>query len=274
MASTVKLPVIGQANKGTVVGVTIGGLAVAGYLIVRQQKKMKAQAAAATASQQAANSYGYGASAQFAYGYGSGYGNGYYGYGQQGNYYGYGASGGFYPQGYYGYGTTQPPGVVPNTTNAQWTQAAINQLTSEGYDAQSVSAALGAYVTGSPVPAGSVSMVQAAIAIEGYPPQPGPNGDPPGINQQGTPGGGGGGGQGPGGGGGGGGGGSSTVKVPRVVGETMDNAEAKIKAAGLVPTVAKWTTGKGTKVVVSTSPAGGASVATGSKVHLNLKKQS
>src|SRR5580700_5704770 len=127
MANTVKVPGFGQVSKGTVVGVSIGGATLAGYLIYRQQKKAKeAAAASAAVSAAAASGYGYGVPASAA-GYGYGVNNGYYGYGEPGTgYYGYGASGGFEPTGYYGYGLTEPPGtgVIPNTTNAQWTQAA------------------------------------------------------------------------------------------------------------------------------------------------------
>lgn len=191
MASTVKVPLFGQVNKGTVVGVSIGGFAVAGFLIYRAEKKKKAQsaaAAAASAQSQAASGYGYGA---------AGLNNGYYGYGEPSPYgaYGYGAMGAGYTPGYYGYGTPIPQQAAPITTNAQWAQAAINQLSSEGYDAQAVSAALGAYELGQPVTAAQQTIIQSAIGIEGYPPQAGANGDPPGINVQGTPGGGTGGGQ-------------------------------------------------------------------------------
>lgn len=191
MAKTVNVPLIGKANKGTVIGVSIGGVAVSAYMIYHYQKKNQAaQAAASTAASQAASGYGYGS------GSGSGtYGYGYYGYGEPGITYGYGASGGFYPQGYYGYGTPTPA-AVPNATNAQWAQAAINQLTQDGYSAQTVASALGAYELGQPVTAAQESIINAAIGIEGYPPQSGPNGYPPAIHVQGTPGGGGGGGQG------------------------------------------------------------------------------
>ena len=218
MASTVNVPLLGQQSKGTVVGVTIGGFAVAGYLIYRSQKKKAAAAAAATAQAQAqaANSYGYG---QAAYGYGQPPG-GYYGYGEPG----IGASGGFYP-GYYGYGLPEPQSI-PNATNAQWAQAAISQLTSEGYDAQTVSAALGAYELGRPVTPAQQTIIQSAIGIEGYPPQPGANGFPPGIDVQGTNGGGSGGGQ------GGGGGGSGKVTVPNVVGDSANEGLGILRSAG------------------------------------------
>jgi len=197
MASTVKVPLLGQQNKGTVIGVTLGGVTIAGYMIYRRQKKAAALAAASAASAKASSGYGYGA-ASAASGYG--YGNGYYGYGNgvATSPYGYGASGGF-DAGYYGYGVPYPPGettqAVAYTTNAQWAQAAINQLQNDGYSAQSVSEALGPYELGQPISAAQESIVQAAIAIEGYPPVPGQSGNPPGFNIQGTTGGGTGGGQ-------------------------------------------------------------------------------
>lgn len=250
MASTVKLPVIGTANKGTVVGVSIGGLAVAGYLIYRQNKKAKAQSAAAASAAQAASGYGYGMQGL--------YPQGYYGYGEPGyTPYGYGAMG--YTPGGYGYGTPYPPGVqnAPVTTNAQWTQAAINQLTSEGYDGQTVSAALGAYITGQQVTSAQQSIIQAAIGVEGYPPQPGPGGFPPAIKTSG--------------GGGSGQGGGGNISVPNVVGQGLGAAKKAITGAGLKY---KWVgnPAKPGQVVKSENPAAGASVASGSTVSLTVGK--
>lgn len=209
MASTVKLPLLGNQSKGAVIGITIGTVGIGGYLLYRRQKKASA-ATAAAATATAASGYGYGASAAY------GYGNGYYGYGSGQNANGGGSSGSF-PAGYYGYGVPYPPGQttgpVAYTTNAQWAQAAITQLENDGYDAQSVAGALGAYELGQPVNATQQGIIQAAIAIEGYPPVAGANGDPPGIKVQGTPGGGSGGGQG---GGGGGGNVNGTVKGLKV----------------------------------------------------------
>jgi hypothetical protein len=259
MPSTVKIPILGTVNKGTAVGVGIGGLAVAGFLIYRESKKSKQAAAAAASAQQsanAANANGYG------YGYGYGVGNtnppgDYYGYGEP---YGYGASGGF-PAGYYGYGVAEPQAFA-NTTNAQWAQAAISQLTGEGYDAQTVSAALGAYEEGQQVTPAQQTIIQAAIGIEGYPPVPGTNGYPPSINVQGTSGGGSGGGQGSGTG--------TMVKVPNVEGKRVSAANAALKAVGLTghlsgdrkPGVAYY--------VNSQTPAAGTSVASGSTVDLGI----
>jgi hypothetical protein len=247
-------------NRKVAIPVVIGGAAISGFMIYRYEKSKQAAASAAAAAQvaSATNAYGY-ATASNAYGYGS-FPTGYYGYGS-GTTYGYGASGGFYPTGYYGYGVTTPP-AVPNTTNAQWAQAAINQLQGEGYNPETVSGALGAYELGQPVTAAQVPIVDAAIAIEGYPPVPGANGYPPAIHQQGTPGGGGGGGQ-----------TTGQVSVPNVAGKTMDQAKSAISAVGLVPTVSAWTTSKGTKVATGTTPKAGASVAKGSSVHIDLKNK-
>jgi hypothetical protein len=262
MASTVKVPLLGPTNKGTVVGITIGGFAIAGFMIYRYEKKAKAAAAATTAAQ-AASAYGYG-SAAYAYGYGAG-ATGYYGYGEPQNDYGYGASGGFYPQGYYGYGTPEPTGTptgnVPATTNAQWAQAAINQLTSEGYDAQTVSAALGAYELGQPVTASQVSIIQAAIGIEGYPPDSGSDGYPPAIKSQGTTGGGTGGGQ---------GGGGTTVTVPKVTGMHSAPALKALTKAGLTGHLSQQTPKGSVGHVVSQTPAAGKKVASGSTVDLGV----
>ena len=264
MPSTVKLPILGNVNKGTAVGIGIGGVTVAGYLVYRQIKKGKQAAAAAAAAQDAASSSGYG------YGYGMPPGQ-FYGYGEPGAY-GYGASGGF-PAGYYGYGTPfpgqQPPGPTANATNAQWDQAAIAQLTSDGYDSQTVAGALGAYLHGDTVTAAQQSIIQAAIGIEGYPPDAGPNGYPPSIKVQGTGGGGTGGGQG---GGQGGGhpnpGGPDMWPVPDVVGERADDALKEVRAAGFKAKTSPARNPAKTYIVTAQQPSG--SAAKGTQVTLRV----
>jgi hypothetical protein len=256
MASTVKVPLLGTQSTGTVIGVTIGGVVVSGYMLYHYSAKNKKQAAAAaTAQTQAQAASGYGV----AYGYG----NGYYGYGEVVNSpYGYGASGGF-AAGYYGYGVPNPPtvGAVANTTNAQWAQAAITQLSQDGYDTSSIAAALGAYELGAPVTATQQGIIQAAIAVEGYPPVSGANGDPPGINVQGTPGGGTGGGQ-------GGGGTGGSVSVPNVVGQRANNGIATLKAAGFQTTTSPFRNPLKTYIITAQNPSG--SAASGSLVTLTV----
>lgn len=66
------------------------------------------------------------------------------------------------------------------TSNSQWTQAAEDYLSNTvGHDSLSVGSALGHYLTGTPLSADEVSVVQQAIASQGYPPQSGPSGYPP-----------------------------------------------------------------------------------------------
>jgi hypothetical protein len=258
MASTVKIPGLGTQKKGTVVGITIGGFAVAGFLIYKEQKKSKAAAAASAAA--ASTGYGYGASSGYGYGVMP---NGYYGYGEPGiGPYGYGASGGF-NAGYYGYGVPLQ-GSVANTTNAQWAQAAINQLTSEGYDAQTVSAALGAYLAGQAVTAAQQTIVQAAIGIEGYPPQ-----SPPPLTVQGTGGGGTGGGQT---GGGGGVTGGNTVKVPSIVGMSVNDGIAALNKVGLKNHLSSVRNPISTYKINSITPGAGTMVAPGSTVRVGIVK--
>jgi Fibronectin type III domain len=165
-------------------GLGVGGAGLIAYMY-KKNKEAKAAAAAATAKTQQATS---GAGAQYAYGYGSvspyAYG---YGYSVQPEVYGYGL-------GYYGYGVSGGAGggvIAPAaTTNAMWSQAAVTQLTNQGYTGSTVQAALGVYLTGGTLTADQETIVQAAIAVEGYPPQPGPNGYPPAMNTAGTTGGG------------------------------------------------------------------------------------
>lgn len=238
-------------RRAVVIGVVVVGGGLAGYEIYKYQKNKQAAAQAATASAAAASGYGYGI--QSPYGYGT----------NAGITYGYGASGGF-PAGYYGYGTPSPPGGTPPpvaaTTNAQWDQAAITQLTQDGYDPATVSGALGAYLNGQQVGSAQVNIIDAAIGVEGYPPVAAPSGFPPAIKTGGTPGGGGGGGQ--------GGGGGATV--PTVVGERAEAAIAKLKAAGFKARTSPARNPARTYIVTGQNPAGGSQAAPGSTVTVNI----
>lgn len=169
------VPALGKVNKPTLI---VAGLAATGAAIYAYVKNKKAKAAAAST---AASGYGYGG---YAYGGGYGYGAGLsqqYAYGGAGG--GYGTSG--YPATGYGVGTPPSGTTQVAATNAQWAQYAQSFLVSQGYDSQTVSVALGAYITGHNVGANE-SVVEAAIAFEGYPPVAGPNNMPPSINTSGA----------------------------------------------------------------------------------------
>jgi hypothetical protein len=169
------VPAIGKVNKPTLI---IAGLAGAGALIYAYVKKKKDAAAATPATTSA---YGYGA---YSYGYGAGSelaqeealaAEG-YGYGG----YGYAASG-------FGVGTSVPvtSTIAPVATNAEWAQYAEQFLVNQGYTGTTVGEALGAYITGQNVGANE-SIVEAAIAFQGYPPVPGADNYPPNINTNGS----------------------------------------------------------------------------------------
>jgi hypothetical protein len=82
-------------------------------------------------------------------------------------------------------GVTPPvPGTGGFTTNGQWTQQAEADMEATGADPATLSAALGAYITGQPLTTAQQSLVDQAIAMEGYPPVAGPNGMPPALNAQ------------------------------------------------------------------------------------------
>lgn len=177
MADT-KVPGLGGVNKPTLI---IAGLAGVGAVIYAYEKKKKNAAATAAAATTNAAGYGYG----YAYG-AAGYGYGAelmaqeqalaneYAYGG----YGYGGIGG------YGVGTSVPPvnTLQPAASNAEWSQAAVTFLTNQGYDPATVSGALGAYISGAAVTSTQESIIQAAIAFEGYPPIAGPGNYPPNIH--------------------------------------------------------------------------------------------
>lgn len=86
-------------------------------------------------------------------------------------------------------GQTPPvPGTGGFTTNGQWTQQAEADMSLTGGDPGTLAAALGAYITGKPLTPAQTSLVDQAIAFEGYPPVAGPDGYPPGIRTQPAPG--------------------------------------------------------------------------------------
>jgi hypothetical protein len=123
---------------------------------------------------------------------------------------GYGStSGGYYAgQGALGTsGVTPPvPGTGGFTTNGQWAQQAEADLGGIGIDQLALAAALGHYLTGVTLSTAEQSLVDQAIAEEGYPPVAGPSGYPPAMHASATGGGSTGGGSGGTGGGSGGGG--------------------------------------------------------------------
>lgn len=72
--------------------------------------------------------------------------------------------------------------IIQFVSNAQWSQAAHDFLVNTaGLDAPTVSAALGKYLTGSPVTEAQHSIAEQAIAAEGLPPVSGTDGFPPSI---------------------------------------------------------------------------------------------
>jgi len=175
-----KLPVVGGVPKPVLIGgVLIGGVAAA--VIYFKHKST----AAAPASDSNSSGYGYGS-----YGYAGftpGNVNPYeYGYGQYGyGYYGYGGQ--FAGLGGYGSPTPVTNPVTAATTNAGWSQAAESYLSgTTGANESTVSAALGKYISGGTVTTDQQTIIQEAIAFEGYPPVPGTNNYPPNIHVSGT----------------------------------------------------------------------------------------
>lgn len=241
MAGTVKLPLVGETNKATLVIAGLAGVTALGWAL---WKDKKSKAASSTASSTTSTGTGYGYAAQTYQPYGYGFGSS--GLGE----YGYGESSGDYGEGYYGAGTPvneEVPGQAAN--NAEWSEAAMTALTSAGWTGSDVLTALGLYITGSPVSATQTSIIQAAIAAEGYPPSPGVNGYPPAIHTAPAT------------------GQSTSLKVPNVVGQPQEAAFAIISAQGLKAKGSATIKGK-TLYVKSQSPAAGASVAKGSTVTL------
>lgn len=155
----------------------------------------------------------------------------------------YGSTGYYDPNsGQWVYGNTGT-GQAAATTNAQWSQNAIAYLGQQGADTGALSAALGAYLAGQPLTADQVSLVDQAIAVEGYPPVAGANGYPPGIREGGTPSQGGTGGSGGGVTGSGSGSGTGTgggpITVTPVALHTTQVSKNSAQVAWIAPTVPK-----------------------------------
>lgn len=167
LEGNIKTP-FGDVSKKT--GLIIAGAAVLvfGYTYYRAKKAKDAAATAAAGANteiDPATGYAYGSpedaaalSAQAQYNTPTG-GSG-----------GGGSSTGAYPSGSF-------------TTNAGWTQAVLSYFGAEGFaDLSAMSSALGKYLAGQPVSDTDKSLIEQAIAVQGYPPISGPNGYPPSVN--------------------------------------------------------------------------------------------
>jgi hypothetical protein len=245
MAGTVKLPLVGETNKATLVIAGVAGVTALGWALWQKKKDDATAATTATATTATTTGTGYGYAAQTYQPYGYGFGSS--GLGE----YGYGESSGDYGYGYYGAGTPvdeEVPGQAAN--NAEWSEAAVSALTADGsWTSSDVLTALGLYITGSQLSATQTSIIQAAIAAEGYPPSPGANGYPPAIHTSPAT------------------GQTTAIKVANVVGQPQEAAYAILSAQGLKPAGSATIKGK-ILYVKSQSPAAGASVAKGSTVTL------
>jgi hypothetical protein len=78
-----------------------------------------------------------------------------------------------------------PPSNAGFTSNQEWSNAVIQNLTGNGLveNPQQLSVALGHYLTGAYAPDPEPSLISQAIAAEGFPPVSGTTGYPPSINR-------------------------------------------------------------------------------------------
>jgi PASTA domain len=172
-----------QVPRGVVIGGVVIIVAGGGYYLYK--KSVAPQKSTTPGS----TAYGYG---QGSYGYGAAYGYGSAGYGQFTPYpgeslYGYGEYGyGFYGSGgvggYYGSGFSPNPPAPAGTTNQQWAQASVAGLVAQGFDAKTVTTAIGLYLQGKALTNAQADIVTAAIGLEGEPPQSGAGGFPPAVH--------------------------------------------------------------------------------------------
>lgn len=176
MADTIKLPGFGNVPKPVAFG--IGGVALVGgiyfYRNKKQQKDQQASIAQAGGSEiDPATGYPYGSPEDAA------------ALSAQNNYQLPSAGGGYGFSGYSGgsgsgvFGTGTPGSFNSNAEWAQYVEA--YEINNMGGDSPTVGNAIGKYLTGQPLLDAQVGIVQSAIAIAGYPPVSGPNGNPPGY---------------------------------------------------------------------------------------------
>ena len=76
------------------------------------------------------------------------------------------------------------PSNIGYVNNGQWTQAVVEYMVGNGLvdDPAQLSAALGKYITGAYCTETDKTLIQQAIAAQGFPPVASPNGYPPSIN--------------------------------------------------------------------------------------------
>lgn len=229
------IPGLGKMPKWAIIATAIGGGLVIFYVV----RKQNAAGSAAPQSTQTPDSTATAIDPATGYPYGSPEDQAALS-GTGGAGYGYGAG----TAGYDYYPTSMDTGstVTTPSTNQEWSQDAVSMLSQEGYNPETVSGALGVYLSHGRLTANQASLVQQAIALLGQPPQ----GDYPIVT----------------GGGGGGHGGHATV--PNVVGEAAGDAHNAIMRAGLKPVADPGQ--KASDKVTSTTPKAGATVAPGTRV--------
>lgn len=160
-------------------------------------------------------------------------------------------------------GTTTSSSTGGYATNDQWATAAENYLIGLGIDPTVATQAIGNYLGSLANTTALQADVNTAIEGLGPPPQlPGPaDTNPPPAT--------GGGGTGTGGGGGGGGTPAAKVKVPNVVGKTVNQAHSALTSAGLSFNTDTTKDKKGyDRIVTAENPKAGTSVAKGTHVAL------
>lgn len=185
----VHLPVVGGVSKKALIIGGVGSAAVVGLFLLRKRSSSSAAAAPAggpdgtTGDPSDPNSID--PATGLTYGQEAAGGSDYLDPGLQDTSQGptYGATGYYDPNtGQWVYGNSGT-GQAAATTNQQWAQNAISYLAgNSSVDTGALAAALGAYLAGRPVTTDQESLIDQAIAAEGYPPVSGPNGNPPGMN--------------------------------------------------------------------------------------------
>jgi hypothetical protein len=166
LEGTIKTP-LGTVQKKTAL-LLGGGIVVLGAIVWYRQKQVADSATAATTTEAAINpatGYPYGSAEDAAE------------LASQAAY--------VSPPASSGGGSSVPTSNVGYTSNGAWVQGVISYMVGNDLiaDPTALSAALGKYITGAYCTDAEQSLIQQAIAVQGFPPIAGANGYPPSINK-------------------------------------------------------------------------------------------
>ena len=258
LEGTVDVPLAGKIPKKLAVGGVIVVATLTGVYYYRKRKSASAAAPAAAATDPNAIDPATG----IPYGQESGTAGGAAGPGAASGLYYDPATGAYDLTSPYGTGSTgvssgnpATPGGPPFANNAAWSNWAIQELQAlnPNVDTGALTDALGVYLQGGQVTQAQKTLVFDALAVAGDPPVAGAGGYPPKVRTQPTN-------------------NHTTVTVPDVTGDRVENANSALAALGLKSSFGARKPGV-PYTVTAQNPAAGRRVNEGTTVHLTIKAE-